>query len=52
MARLALERAGTYDVTAEKEGFSTWSRSDVDVPEGRCGPETVELTARLTPLSS
>lgn len=46
---LGSERPGTYDVTAEKEGFSTWSRSGVVVEQGLCGPETVDLTARLTP---
>ena len=48
---VANERAGTYDVTAEKEGFATWSRTGVTVEQGDCGPVTVELTARLHPLS-
>lgn len=51
-ANLGLERPGTYELTAEKEGFSTWSRSGVVAEEGECGPETVEITARLTSLSS
>jgi hypothetical protein len=50
-ATLAHERAGTYEVTAEKAGFSPWNRSGVVVPQGRCGPETVELTAQLAPSS-
>lgn len=50
-ATLAHERAGTYEVTVEKAGFSTWNRSRVVVPQGRCGPETVELTAQLAPSS-
>ncbi len=50
-ATLAHERAGTYEVTADKAGFFPWHRSGVVVPEGRCGPETVELTAQLAPSS-
>lgn len=49
---LALERPGTYEVTAEKEGFFRWIRSGVEVDEGPCHVETVGLTARLVPTSS
>lgn len=49
---LALERPGTYEVTAEKEGFFRWTRSGVEVDEGPCHVETVALTARLTPNSN
>ncbi len=50
-ASLAFERPGTYEVTVEKEAFNTWSRSGVEVTEGECHVNTVELTARLVPLS-
>lgn len=50
-AGVAHERTGTYDVTAEKQGFTVWSRAGVTVEQGECGPVTVELTARLRPLS-
>lgn len=48
-ASLAHERAGTYEVMVEKNGFSPWSRSNVTVDEGECHVNTVELTARLSP---
>lgn len=44
-----LGRAGTYTVRVEKPGFQTWTREDVDVDDGECGPETERLTARLEP---
>jgi hypothetical protein len=44
----ALERAGTYDVQIEKEGFRPWTRENVTVESGECGPQTRRLTAELT----
>lgn len=44
-----LGRAGTYTVRVEKPGLQTWTREDVDVDDGECGPETERLTARLEP---
>src|SRR5689334_23353562 len=35
--RLVEERPGTYLVTVEKEGYRTWSRSNVRVTRGTCG---------------
>ena len=46
----AYERAGTYDVRIEKEGFQTWTRKDIKVEENVCHVETVELDAELTPV--
>lgn len=45
----AWERAGTYEVQVEKEGFSAWTREDVEVDEGECHVRTVELRADLLP---
>ena len=44
----AMERAGTYDVQIEKEGFRPWTRENVTVESGECGPQTQRLTAELT----
>ncbi|PSQ85956.1 MAG: hypothetical protein BRD42_06890 [Bacteroidetes bacterium QS_3_64_15] len=44
------ERAGTYTVCVEKPRFQTWTREDVDVDDGECGPETERLTARMEPI--
>lgn len=43
------ERAGTYSVRIDKPGFQTWTRDDVDVDDGECGPETERLNARIEP---
>lgn len=43
-------RAGTYDVTVQREGYATWSREDVRVSANQCGVRTVDLTARLEPV--
>lgn len=48
-AALATERPGTYEVTVEKEGFSTWKRSGVEITEGLCGAKPVALIAGLVP---
>ena len=42
-------RAGTFTVTVSQAGYRTWTRTGVKVREGRCGAETVDLTARLQP---
>ena len=44
---LAFEQPGTYEVTAEAEGYRLWSRSGVRVTRGECHVRTVSLTARL-----
>lgn len=44
----AMERAGTYDVQIEKQGFRPWTRESVTVESGECGPQTRRLTAELT----
>lgn len=52
-AWLAVERnqAATYEVTVEKDGFQTWTRSDVSVEIGKCNyPITVELDVDLVPF--
>lgn len=49
---VAYERPGTYDVAVEAPGFETWERTGVRVASGACGPETVELTARLRPTEN
>lgn len=41
------ERAGTYEVHAEHEGYAPWVRTGVTVTEGQCHVITRELTARL-----
>lgn len=44
----AMERAGTYDVRIEKDGFRPWSRENVTVESGDCGPQTRRFSAELT----
>ncbi len=44
----AMGRAGTYDVRIEKEGFRPWTRENVTVASGNCGPQTRRFTAELT----
>ena len=46
---LAHERAGSYTVTVEQEGYAPWSRSDVQVTRDECHVRTVRLTALLQP---
>jgi hypothetical protein len=36
-------------VTVGQTGYRTWTKTGVKVEEGRCGAETVYLTARLKP---
>ena len=47
-AHLAPERSGTYQVTAKKKGFTTWTLSGVVAEARECGPATVEITASLS----
>jgi len=49
---LGLERAGTYQVTVNKEGFDSWIMNDVVAEQADCGPVTVSLQAELvkTPI--
>lgn len=39
--------AGRYRVTVQHAGYAGWSRDDVQVSRGACGPETVRLRAAL-----
>lgn len=48
----APERPGRYDVVVEKEGYRTWTRSDVRVDDGRCHVRSAVLRAELAPLDS
>ena len=48
----AFERPGTYVVEITRSGYENWRREGVRADEGICGVETVELTARLRPVSS
>jgi hypothetical protein len=40
---------GPFTVIVTRTGYQSWTKSGVNVEEGRCGPETVYLTARLRP---
>ena len=44
---VAHERAGTYTVTVEQQGYNGWSQSGVNVGRGECHVRSVSLTARL-----
>jgi hypothetical protein len=44
---LAYERAGTYTVTVEQQGYRPWSRSGVRVTKDECHVRGVSITARL-----
>lgn len=47
-ARLAFQRAATYDVTVEKDGFVPEERSNVSVALNECDqPDTAELRFAL-----
>lgn len=50
-ARLAFQRAGTFDVTVEKDGFVPERRSNVSVDVNECQlPDTAELRFALEPV--
>lgn len=40
---------GRYGVIIQHEGYQTWGRDDIHVAQGRCGPRTVQVEARLEP---
>ena len=44
---VAHERAGTYTVTVEQQGYNVWSQTGLNVSRGECHVRTVSLTARL-----
>ena len=44
---LAHERAGTYDVAVEAQGYRLWQATSVRVRNGECHVQTAELTALL-----
>jgi len=46
---LAHERAGTYTVTVEQEGYRDWSQDGIRVTRDECHVRTVDITARLQP---
>ncbi|MDO6533849.1 hypothetical protein [Alteromonas stellipolaris] len=46
----ALEREGFYNITVQKDGYEYWYAYDVEVVEGLCHVEQVEVEARLIPL--
>ena len=46
-ALAAGERAGTYDITIDAEGYLEWSRDNVRVTEDRCHVKTVRIIAEL-----
>ncbi|MDO6763419.1 hypothetical protein [Agarivorans sp. 1_MG-2023] len=43
----AIERVGFYNVTVMKQGYEHWYAYDVEVSEGVCGVDTVQLEVRL-----
>ncbi len=43
----AFERPGIYDIDLTLDGYSSWSRTDVEVTSGICHVGTVRFTARL-----
>ncbi len=49
-ARGAWERPGTYTVLVIREGFSPWSRTEIEVGSDRCHVEQVALEAVLERL--
>lgn len=46
------ERAGRYEVTVRRAGYSDWTRADVVVQRDECHVRTVTLTARLQPVAT
>lgn len=44
-------RSGTFTLTVRRPAYQVWTTSDVKVEEGRCGAETVDVTARLQPAA-
>lgn len=47
--RVLIDRPGLYTVTAEKNGFRTWTKTNVRVRQRGCHVETVDLIASLQP---
>jgi hypothetical protein len=43
------ERAGTYTVTVEQQGYRPWSRPGIRVTKDECHVRGVPITARLQP---
>lgn len=46
---LAVERAGTYDVTVDHPSYHQWHRAGVTVTRDECHVQTVSLLARMQP---
>lgn len=44
---LVYERAGTYNVQVEAEGYHPWARANIRVSEDACHVKSVSLVARL-----
>lgn len=47
----ASERPGDYDVAVSRAGFQPWNRLGVEVRDGGCHVDTVDLDVRLQPLA-
>jgi hypothetical protein len=46
---LAYGPAGRYALIVQHAGYQTWGRDDIRVVPGECGPQTVQVIARLVP---
>jgi len=46
---LAVERAGTYEVTVHHPAYAEWHRTGVTVTRDECHVQTVGLLARMQP---
>jgi hypothetical protein len=46
---LAVERAGTYDVTVDHPAYRQWRQAGVQVTADACHVQTVNLLARMQP---
>ena len=46
----AVERAGTYDISVSKFGYTTWSANGIVVRSDECHVIPVDLDATLIPL--
>jgi hypothetical protein len=42
-------RVGTFTLTVRKPGYQAWIKRNLKVENGRCGAQTVDVTARLKP---
>lgn len=49
-AGIGPNRTGTFILRVRRPGYQLWQKPGVTVTAGRCGPRTVEATARLEPI--